>query len=794
MSDRVVRVRMEAAVAGFRAGMEQAAASVGKVHQAVVSNEEAFRSLERTGRWMTTRVTAPIVAMGTAVARTGIAYNSLEQRTRAALSTVLGSTEAAAAQMERLYAFTSRSPFPRQVFIEAQQQLLGFGMAAERVVPVLGAVQDAVAATGGRSQDISEIVDVLARIQGQGRITANELNRLGIRGIDAVSLIAEAAGVTGDEIRDQISRGAVGADFAIAALVEGINGRMGGAAEAVKETWDGAVDRVKAAFRDLSAAIMTPFVDPEGGGSAVDAANRFADALRDVEAAYRDLSPAQQSAIVGTTAVVAGIGPAVWGIGRLGLGVQGLVRHYNTLSAVKTGLWRFIGGPWGLAIGAATVGIGLWARSKMQAAARVRELTDAIRADSGVLGDNTREYVVARLGQEGMLQAAKTLGIGLDTLTDSFLGNTAAAAQVEAAIAAAQAEIYPAVHTYDEFGESVMSTNDALRDQHDALATLLAQSGRLHTDIDDAIALEELRAEALGESAEATDRMATSTGIATTRLTEMHQAVREQTDPMVALIRAVKEMTDAQANYDTVARDSETTIDDLRAAELRLTEAAIGLMGASTEAAGTFDGQLDPALRRVLESAGLTATQIGAVEQQFRHAADAGEAFRGNYAANVVVTGLSSTLTQFQQLNSQLRAFSNLGTVRGGIQVDERGNVRLYHGGGWAGAGPLHHGPLRHDEVPAVLQTGEFVLSRQMVSRMGGPPQFHGGGPVGSMRDVISRSAHRPAQVVVVEKIIERIPDGVVLNLNVPELGGAYRATISRTLAARDRAMALEAT
>src|SRR5699024_1959700 len=62
-----------------------------------------------------------------------------------------------------------------------------------------------------------------------------------------------------------------------------------GAAEGVKNTWIGATDRVRAATRDLGAVLASPFVDPQGGGMALDWANGLADLLRAVESQAKPL-------------------------------------------------------------------------------------------------------------------------------------------------------------------------------------------------------------------------------------------------------------------------------------------------------------------------------------------------------------------------------------------------------------------------------------------------------------------------------------------------------------------------
>lgn len=214
----------------------------------------------------------------------GVAYNSLIQRSRAAFEVMLGTSEQAGQLLGQIEDFARTSPFPRQEFIAATQTLLSFGFAGEQVLPTLSAIQDAVAATGQTSEQIGEISLILAQVNSTGKITAETLNQLGFRGINAAQLIAAEMGTTEEAIRSRITAGTLDAQDALDALVAGMTERFGGAADLVKQTWDGAVDRIKGAIRDIGAALTAPFVDPAGAGIAVDFANDIADALRGVEA------------------------------------------------------------------------------------------------------------------------------------------------------------------------------------------------------------------------------------------------------------------------------------------------------------------------------------------------------------------------------------------------------------------------------------------------------------------------------------------------------------------------------
>jgi tape measure domain-containing protein len=294
VADRVISVRLRLEVDDARRNAKAAGDAFRGIASAAeaAGRSDAFMSRLGSSAKAAGRAIATIggVAVGGMAAltastvKTGIGYNTLEQTSRAALKTVLGSASAASGQMERLREFGKTSPFPRQVWISAQQQLLAFGMSAEKIIPTFQAVQDAVAAAGGGGQQITEVVDILAKVQSTGKVTAETLNELGYRGIDAATLIGNAMGKTAAEVREDISNQAIaGVDF-IDQLTSAMSTRFAGAAAGVKQTWEGAKDRIKGAVRDIGSLLASPLVDPDGGGAFVDWANGAADALRALEA------------------------------------------------------------------------------------------------------------------------------------------------------------------------------------------------------------------------------------------------------------------------------------------------------------------------------------------------------------------------------------------------------------------------------------------------------------------------------------------------------------------------------
>ena len=350
MADRTIIVKLRAEVGQYQKALGDAARATEQIaDQAIRAGTQGNSAMGRLANsarqnreaWTTAGTAlaaygAGVTALGASILRTGIAYNQLQQTSRAAMTTLLGSAEAANAQMDRLDDFARNSPFSKATFIEAQQGMLAFGIEAQKTLPYLDSIQNAVAAMGGSNQQISEIAFVMSQISAAAKITGQDLIQLGQRGINAAELIGSQMGMTGSQVREAITANALDAGEALDALAAGMSERFGGAADNVKNTFAGAMDRVKAAWRDFAAEIASPLVGPNGGGALVDLANQAADLMR----AYQAMpAPAKVTA----TATVALSGAAALAAGSFLLLAPRIVATRDALAQMGPGAQRAAG-------------------------------------------------------------------------------------------------------------------------------------------------------------------------------------------------------------------------------------------------------------------------------------------------------------------------------------------------------------------------------------------------------------------------------------------------------------------
>lgn len=528
---------------------------------------------------------------------TGIQYNTLQQVAGRALETMTGSASEAADQMDRLHEFADTSPFARQIWITAQQQLMAFGMEAERVVPTLEGVQNAVAAIGGGEQEIAQLVDILGSVEGQGRITGRELQRMGQMGINAADLMGEALGMTGAEIREQITAGALDAETAITALTDGMMTNFEGAAQGLRETMPGAIDRVSAAVRDLGGLLATPLVDPSGGGFLVDATNQVADFIRIIEG----LPAPVQYAAAGLTGIV-GLGALAGGgflllAPRIAATKDALQALGVSLPGVSTGL-RNVGRAAGIT-GAAFVALEAirWVNRQFQEGAlSADELTSAL-SRAAVAGETANEAFqgIRERNVTGVLLGGPMLVDEVNDIVGAFEileGSTWDVAQHGRRMAD---EWWLVGDILSFVGSDVRESKDAFAELDTALAQMVMSGNLDEAVIQTSLFADQMDAaghsgedlsEYLGQTATALRDYATDLGVPISRTDALQWALTGVAPPAVEAAEAARDAADGIGLMGDEADDAEGKMGPLA-------QGVSGVADAAESAASGLNEMLD---------------------------------------------------------------------------------------------------------------------------------------------------------------------------------------------------------
>ncbi|MDK4328442.1 tape measure protein [Corynebacterium pseudodiphtheriticum] len=148
---------------------------------------------------------------------------------------------------------------------------------------ILTTVADTAAIAGASMADMGQIFGSVA---ARGKLQGDDLMQLQSRGIPVLQLLAEQAGKTAEEISEMVSKGKI--DFRT--FADAMEAGVGGSAQKMGETFQGAVANMGAALGRVGATALNPFFDLATGGfgSVTDAIDGFNDRLKPVMSGVTD--------------------------------------------------------------------------------------------------------------------------------------------------------------------------------------------------------------------------------------------------------------------------------------------------------------------------------------------------------------------------------------------------------------------------------------------------------------------------------------------------------------------------
>lgn len=103
--------------------------------------------------------------------------------------------------------------------------------------------------------------------------------------------------------------------------------------------------------------------------------------------------------------------------------VENVGSSAGKLDGALSGTVGMLTGPWGAAITAAGILLGGLAIKHEETKQKVSDLTDALKQDSGAIGDNTRAKIANMLETDGVLKSAQALGLSLWDVTAAATGD-----------------------------------------------------------------------------------------------------------------------------------------------------------------------------------------------------------------------------------------------------------------------------------------------------------------------------------------------------------------------------------
>lgn len=166
-------------------------------------------------------ITAAVYAMKGAVTQVISRFSNLFDQlaqAKAGFASILKSPIAGNALLGQIQEFARVSPFVTQELVNYSQQLLGVGMAADRIVPTLTSVGDIISSVGGDTTNMGRVLWNLTQIQSIGRLAGQDAMQLQAALIPIKKYLADYLGKTTAEVAKLQEQGKITADVVFAAI------------------------------------------------------------------------------------------------------------------------------------------------------------------------------------------------------------------------------------------------------------------------------------------------------------------------------------------------------------------------------------------------------------------------------------------------------------------------------------------------------------------------------------------------------------------------------------------------
>lgn len=287
----------------------------------------------KAGTILTAAVTAPLAIAGVKAARWASQTAANAEQVDIAFNTMLG-PERAKKMISDLVEFAKTTPFEMAGLNKATQQMLAYGFAADDVIPMLTDVGNATAALGAGQQGIDAITRALGQMHGKGTAASQEMMQLTEVGIPAWEYLAKALHTDVAGAMEMVTKKAVSADVAIAAIRAGMQGDFGGLMIKQSRTLTGVLSNLA----DAATATIMKMYQTDSYKKMTDALSKLADPIqklveslmplfeRGMEAlaamatnaanAINQMSASDIQTIAKSIGMLAGTGPALLVIGK----------------------------------------------------------------------------------------------------------------------------------------------------------------------------------------------------------------------------------------------------------------------------------------------------------------------------------------------------------------------------------------------------------------------------------------------------------------------------------------------
>lgn len=277
------------------------------------------QDVQSVGNKMTIGLTLPIVALGGASVKAAADMESMQQQ----LSTMLQSDIKGAEMFDKIKKMAAKTPFGTKDLMGATNTMLGFGIAQEKVLPLMQQLGDI---SGGNKDRFQSLALAFSQVSAAGKLQGQDLLQMINAGFNPLEAISKRTGKSIGQLKDEMSKGAISVEMVEQAMKDATSqgGRffnmMSKQSQTALGQWSTMQDNLNQALADFGVQIM-PY--------AIKALQAFSKLLE----WFGNLSPTTKKLLIVLAGFVAILGPLVSGIGTLITVIGGLSTAMMFLSA-----------------------------------------------------------------------------------------------------------------------------------------------------------------------------------------------------------------------------------------------------------------------------------------------------------------------------------------------------------------------------------------------------------------------------------------------------------------------------
>lgn len=276
-------------------------------------------NLTNLGGKMTVGVTLPVVAMGGAMVKAAADIESMQQQ----LETMTGSAEAGGKMFEAIKTMAAKTPFETKDLMKATNTMLGFGIAQEKVLPLMNQLGDI---SGGNADRFQSLALAFSQVSSAGKLQGQDLNQMINAGFNPLESIAKRTGKSVGYWKEQMSKGKVTTKMVEQAMKDATSqgGRFFGMMEKQSKTalgqWSTFQDNLNMLLAEFGKIILP---------TAISVLQKLSSALE----RFNSLSEGTKKTILVIGGIAAAIGPVITVVGALIKSVAGLNVALASLAA-----------------------------------------------------------------------------------------------------------------------------------------------------------------------------------------------------------------------------------------------------------------------------------------------------------------------------------------------------------------------------------------------------------------------------------------------------------------------------